>query len=234
MRALETGHLRSRTTIGNSGGGGTRTERVAMRRLLWAGPVAVAMAVAATLVARAVAVAVLPPFDPLFVAMQAASVAIVASVLCAMAVPVFALVAWRSRRPLHTFRIVAAVALVLSWVPDLLLLPQPGTTVVGVVALMILHVVAAAALVWTLSTLSLEPLPSSSRRRRDGGAGSPTGSCYRCGVEPTIGRAPTCRSTSSSSSRCQNDATFPSLKPKSAMPSNVTSRPVGGMRRSVR
>jgi hypothetical protein len=135
-------------------GGAPRTERVALRRLLWAGPAAVAASVAATLVAWAAAVAVLPPINPAFVELQGQSIAFVTAVLCAAAIPVFALVARFARRPLRTFRIVAVVALVLSWIPDLLLLPEPGATVANVVALMVLHVVAAVAMVWTLSTLT--------------------------------------------------------------------------------
>jgi hypothetical protein len=41
-------------------------------------------------------------------------------------------------------------------VPDLMLLPDPTATVGGVVALMILPVVAAAAIVWPLRTLTRE------------------------------------------------------------------------------
>jgi hypothetical protein len=136
------------------GAGPIRTERVAMRRLLWVGPMAVMVAVAATLVARAMAVAVLPPINPAFVELQAGSVAFVTSVLCAAAVGVFALVALFSKRPLQTFKVVAGIALLLSLVPDLLILPEPGATVGGVIALMLLHVVAAVAVVWTLNTLS--------------------------------------------------------------------------------
>lgn len=153
MRVMASNHLNS-GTMAVLGGGEAPTERVAMLRLLWVGPLAVAAAVAATLAAWAVTVAVLPPINPAFVELQAQSIAIVTSPLCAMAVAVFALVAWLSRRPVQTFRVVAAVALVLSWIPDLLLLPQPGATVANVVALMALHVVAAATVVWTLSTFS--------------------------------------------------------------------------------
>jgi hypothetical protein len=71
-------------------------------------------------------------------------------------VSVFAAVARLSIQPIRTYQIVAAVALALSMFPDLMLLPDPTATVGGVVALMILHVVAAAAIVWPLSTLTRE------------------------------------------------------------------------------
>lgn len=155
MQVMASNHLSGSATAGLNAGE-RRTERVAMRRLLWAGPAAVMAAVAATLAAWAVAVAILPPIDPAFIELQAGSVALFTSVLCTAAVAVFALVARFSRQPLQTFRVVAAVALALSWLPDLLILSEPAATTAGVAALMLLHVVAAAAVVWTLSTLTRE------------------------------------------------------------------------------
>jgi hypothetical protein len=153
MGFMEIKHLSS-GTMAVLDGGRPRTERVSMLRLLWAGPVAVVAAVAATLGALEVAVAILPPIDPAFVELQAQSVTFVTSVLCAAAVAVFSLVTRLSRHPLQAFRVVALVALVLSWVPDLLILSEPGATVGGVIALVLLHVVACVAVVWTLETLT--------------------------------------------------------------------------------
>jgi hypothetical protein len=131
--------------------GSARMERVAMRRILWAGPLAVAAATAATLAALAILIAVLPPINPAFVELAPQSVAMVTAVLCACALPVFALVARFARRPIHMFRLIAAGALLLSWVPDAMLLPDPVSTVPTVIALMVLHVVAAVVLVGTLT-----------------------------------------------------------------------------------
>jgi uncharacterized protein DUF6069 len=108
------------------------------------------------LAARAIAVAVLPPVDPRFVELLPQSIIIMTAPLCAMAVAVFALVARFARRPVETYRIVAAVALVLSWIPDLMIVSQPGGTTGGVVALVVLHAVAAVAVVWTLERLTTE------------------------------------------------------------------------------
>jgi hypothetical protein len=71
-------------------------------------------------------------------------------------VAVFAAVAKLSIQPIRTYQIVAAVALALSMFPDLMLLNEPGTTGGDVVALMILHVVAAVAVVWPLCALTRE------------------------------------------------------------------------------
>ena len=72
------------------------------------------------------------------------------------AVAVFAAVAKLSIQPIRTYQIVAAVALVLSVFPDLMLLNEPSATVGGVVSLMVLHAVAAAAVVWPLCSLTRE------------------------------------------------------------------------------
>jgi hypothetical protein len=54
-------------------------------------------------------------------------------------------------RPDHYFVRVAAVVLVLSFLPDVgLLAGDPAATVLGVVVLMLMHVVVAAASVWAL------------------------------------------------------------------------------------
>ena len=56
----------------------------------------------------------------------------------------------------HTFRTIAIVVLILSLVPDLWLLTEasaetiPGATPAGVVVLMVMHVAAAAIIVWGL------------------------------------------------------------------------------------
>jgi len=56
-----------------------------------------------------------------------------------------------SDRPDRTFRALAAVVLVVSFVPDVgLLVADPAATVPGVLLLMVMHVVVAAACVWLL------------------------------------------------------------------------------------
>lgn len=75
------------------------------------------------------------------------------------AVVVFALVARFSRRPIRLFRRVALVALLVTLVPDVLLLVAPsipGTTLSGVLTLMTEHVAAWAVSVSVLTTLTRE------------------------------------------------------------------------------
>lgn len=65
---------------------------------------------------------------------------------------VYALVGWFARRPVRVFRIVAAVVLVLSFVPPFTI---PGAPPAMVGTLLLMHVVAAAVIVGLLTTLAL-------------------------------------------------------------------------------
>jgi hypothetical protein len=106
---------------------------------------------------RAVELAVLPVPDnfsplkgPAFVALTI--VGVLGAVIAFAAVGRFA------KNPVRTFRIVAGVALLLSFLPDLgLLAGMPGATPVGVLALMAMHVVAAVIAVGVLTGLAVEP-----------------------------------------------------------------------------
>jgi hypothetical protein len=64
---------------------------------------------------------------------------------------VFWLIAQRAARPLETFRKVAVVVLLISFLPDLLLLTQPGAGVADVLTLMLMHVVAFAVILAAFS-----------------------------------------------------------------------------------
>lgn len=65
---------------------------------------------------------------------------------------VYALVGWFARRPVRVFRIVAAVVLVLSFVPPFTI---PGAPPAMVGTLLLMHVVAAAVIVGLLTKLAL-------------------------------------------------------------------------------
>lgn len=124
----------------------TPTERVAFGRLLWAGPLDVIASVAANALVRAIAQAVFevpPEFRP-FAAGQFIFLTVAGTVGATI---VFAVVGWLAKRPIRAFTWIAAVALVLSWLPDFGLLAAkrlPGVSVQSVGALMFMHVVAAA------------------------------------------------------------------------------------------
>jgi len=128
---------------------------IEFRRLLWVGLLTVIAAIAGVLVVRIIAVAVLHP-DPLPMSLSWALPAIFTAVLVTAAVVVFALVARFSRNAVRNYQIVAVVALLVSFVPDL---AYPGSGMPGAswptaTALMIMHVVAWAICVTLLTRLS--------------------------------------------------------------------------------
>lgn len=134
-------------------------ERVALGRLWWAGPLVIAAAIAATTVIRLVAVAVLQP-DPAFMPLTPMNPIVLTFVGVLAAVIVFAVVARFARRPITAFKRIALIALIVSLVPDLLMLAtgfNPGTTLANVLVLMLMHVVA-----WAISVYGLFALTRSS------------------------------------------------------------------------
>jgi hypothetical protein len=128
------------------------------RRLVWAGPLAIVGAVAANAVVRAVELAVLPVPNEFFPLRAPASFVGLTVAGMLGAVIAYAVVGRFSKIAVRTFRIVAGVALLLSFLPDLGLLVggMPGATLTGVLALMVMHVVAAAIAVGVLTGLAVE------------------------------------------------------------------------------
>jgi hypothetical protein len=134
-----------------------RTPTLDMRRIWLAGLAAAVLAAAVNSLIRVAAVAVLDPdpgFDPLGpiqpVLLTVGGVLAGTAVLAALT----RLVA----NPVRVFRVVAVIAVGLSFVPDLLLLvadppPFPGTTGATVATLALMHVVAALIAVPMLTTL---------------------------------------------------------------------------------
>jgi hypothetical protein len=132
----------------------TKNGRIGLR-LWWVGLLAIIVSVGANVLVRLLAVAVLdisPAFEPL--SSYGTIISLTAFGVLG-AVIVFALLARFARRPILMFKRIAAVALVLSLVPDFLLLVAsvPGATAVSVGVLMVMHVVA-----WTISVCSLTTL----------------------------------------------------------------------------
>ncbi len=131
-------------------------EKVAgFSRLWWVGLLVIVVATVVNIVLALVATALLPrlaAFSPL----GAGPIGFFTFIGALGAVIVFALLGRFTRRPIRLFRIVAIIVLVLSLLPDLLMLAQPlfpSTTPTGVAVLMCLHVVAAAICVGMLTTL---------------------------------------------------------------------------------
>ena len=134
----------------------TATSPVQLRRLLWVGPLAVIASILGVLVVRVIAVAVLQP-DPLPMSLTWVTPTIFTAVLVTGAVLVFALVARFSKNPIRTYQIIALVALLLSFLPDIGYAGSrmPGANWPTAIALMMMHVVAWAICVSISTRLSL-------------------------------------------------------------------------------
>ena len=90
--------------------------------------------------------------DPAFMPLQATAVLPATVVGAGAAVIVYALLARFTARPLSTFRTVAAIALPLSYLPDLALLAfMPGATLAAVLVLMLMHTLTAVIVVGLLT-----------------------------------------------------------------------------------
>jgi hypothetical protein len=111
-------------------------------RLLGVGALTVALAVVVNVVIRTVAISVLGIGEG-FLALSLGPTVACTVIGVTGAVVVFGLIARFSGRPVLMFRRVALLVLLISLVPDVLLLfssPIPGTTTAGVITLMLEHV----------------------------------------------------------------------------------------------
>ena len=138
---------------GEVAGGG-----VSLGRLARVGGLAVAFAIVVNVLIRTVAVSVLGLGEG-FLPLGVGPTVFFTVVGMAGAVVVFGLVVRFAKRPVRVFRRVALVVLLVSLVPDLLLLfsgSMPGTTVAGVFTLMVEHVASWAIAVGVLTSLVRE------------------------------------------------------------------------------
>jgi hypothetical protein len=141
-------------------------QRVRFSRLWWVGLLAIVLSTVANLALRAIALT-MSTVSPEFVPLSMPQPTIFFTVLGVLpAVLVFALVGRFVRRPARTYTIIAAIALLISLIPDVMMIvdptsaPFPGGTVVNVITLMVQHVVAAVIVVWLLTTQAIERLPA--------------------------------------------------------------------------
>lgn len=130
--------------------------KIDLRRLWWVGPLIMFVAVLANLLVRAISLTLFE-VSAEFAPFQIPRIVFLTAVGVGLAVVVFAVVARRAQRPLRTFRVIAIIALLLSFIPDIGLLVTdvvPGTTAPAVATLMVMHVVSAAIAVIMLERLA--------------------------------------------------------------------------------
>jgi hypothetical protein len=131
------------------------TSTLQLKKLWWVGPLTVLAAIIGVLIVRVIAVAILQP-DPQPISLGWIAPTVFTLVLCSGAVIVFALVGRFAKNPLRTYQIIAFVALLLSFVPDVAYAGSgmPGANWSSAIALMIMHVVAWAITVTLLRRLT--------------------------------------------------------------------------------
>jgi len=128
---------------------------IQLRKLWWVGPLTVLSAIIGVLIVRAIAMAILPP--PYGPGLAMVMIPIVLTlVFCTGGVVVFALIARFAKSPVRTFIIISVVFLVISFIPDLLVVsaPMPGAGWPYTLTLMIMHVVAGFITVFMLVKLT--------------------------------------------------------------------------------
>lgn len=131
-------------------------EQVDLGKLVWVGPLAIVAAIVGNLIVRTIAAALLNP-APEFLPLGWAPPIFFTFVGVLGAVIVFGLIGRFARRePIALFRRVALIALVVSVIPNVLLMfnpqsaPFPGATAAGMLALSLMHILA-----WAVSVTLL-------------------------------------------------------------------------------
>jgi hypothetical protein len=142
-------------------------QRVPFSRLWRTGLLAIVLANVANLIVYAAAspfITVPPEFIPLSTPMPTVFFT-TGGVLAAIIV--FAIVGRLTRQPARVYTIVAIIALLISFIPDIAMIVDPGTAANfpganwgSVSVLMLQHVVAAVVVVWLLNTRAIEQVPA--------------------------------------------------------------------------
>ncbi len=135
-----------------------QVERVAYDRLWWVGLLAVIASVAINVIFGSLAASAFQ-VPPTFAPLTAPQIIFLTVFGVGGAAVVYGFIGRRAQQPIRAFRRVALIVLVLSWLPDIGLLiaqPYPGTSILAVGALMVMHVIAYAISVGLLTTLARE------------------------------------------------------------------------------
>ena len=128
---------------------------IQLKKLWWVGPLTVLAAIIGVLIVRTIAMAILnPPYAP---GLELIMLPVILTlVLCTAAVLVFAIVGHFAKNPVRTYIIISSVFLVISFLPDILVVsaPFPGAGWPYSITLMIMHVVAGFITVYMLIKLT--------------------------------------------------------------------------------
>jgi Family of unknown function (DUF6069) len=137
----------------------TSREGFALRKLVWVGPLTVVVAALVNLVIRSIAVAFFGVPDG-FTYLQAPFVIGSSVVFLVLALVAFILVSRFARRPVRFYRILALVALFVSFLNPVMalagLFPAPGMNLHIFWTMIVMHIVTALITVSLLTTLAVE------------------------------------------------------------------------------
>jgi len=135
-------------------------QRFALRKLVWVGPLTIVVAVLVNLVIRTIAVAFFGVPNG-FTYLQAPLVIGSTVVFLLLALLAFILVGRFAHRPVRFYRILALVALFVSFLNPIMLLaglyPAPGMDLSIFWTMIVMHTVTAIITVSLLTTLAVEP-----------------------------------------------------------------------------
>src|SRR6266704_6161089 len=138
----------------------TSRKGVALRKLVWVGPLTIVIAALVNLVIRTIAVAFFGVPDG-FTYLQAPFVIGSTVVFLLLALVAFILVGRFARRPLRFYRVLALVALVVSFLNSVMVLvglfPAPGMNLPTFWTMIVMHTVTAVITVSLLTRLTVEP-----------------------------------------------------------------------------
>lgn len=134
-------------------------ERVALRKLVWVGPLTIVITVIANLLIRTIVVAFFGVSET-FQDFQAPTIIGGIIVYLLLALLAFVLVSRFARQPLRFYCILALVALCVSFLTPVMalvgLLPAPGMNLHIFWTMIVMHIVSAAIVVGLLTTLTRE------------------------------------------------------------------------------
>lgn len=132
-----------------------------LRRLLWLGPLTVALAVTAVVAVQAAVVRVLQPLPRFSESLlQSTEPALVTAFFVVCGIGVFAATSRLATNAVQAFRRIALGALLVSFIPNVVVAASGmrGADWPSMIALMLLHVVAWAVTVAMLTTLTRSPI----------------------------------------------------------------------------
>ena len=134
-------------------------EHIALRKLIWVGPLTIVCAAIANLIIRTIVVSIFGVPET-FQYLQASYIIGGTIIFLLLALLAFVLVNRFARRPIHTYRVLAFVVLCISFLSPVMalvgLFPAPGMTLSIFWTMIAMHIVSAIIVISLFTTLTRE------------------------------------------------------------------------------